>query len=317
MYQSGLFCVLFYEFYLCAEYIALKRFEQIGGKAVKISKALNNSCGVVLDDYEKEMILMGNGIGFGKSPGDSVDKTRIDKVFVLENEGAVSRFEQLLQRVPEAVITISETLIEEAQTMLSSALDESIHISLPDHMDGALTNIKNGICLRNSLLLEIKKFYPKEYALGCMGLELMEKQLSVSMPEDEAGFLAMHFINAQSRQDHVQARAVIGLVDEISQMIESEYKTEFSAIDRESLVYCRYMTHLKFFAQRILTKTCTPENVTKMLERSVRCYTKAYAVSVKVCDYIEKNYHYAVSDDEVTYLTIHLVQLFHGRSNEK
>lgn len=130
MYQSGLFCVLFYEFYLCAEYIALKRFEQIGGKAVKISKALNNSCVVVLDDYEKEMILMGNGIGFGKSPGDSVDKTRIDKVFVLENEGAVSRFEQLLQRVPEAVITISETLIEEAQTMLSSALDESIHIQM-------------------------------------------------------------------------------------------------------------------------------------------------------------------------------------------
>ena len=44
---------------------------------MKISRVLNNSCVIVLDDNEKELVLLGNGIGYAKRPLDSVTSRRL------------------------------------------------------------------------------------------------------------------------------------------------------------------------------------------------------------------------------------------------
>lgn len=280
---------------------------------MKISRVLNNSCVIVLDDNEKELVLLGNGIGYAKRPKDTVDKTKVEKVFVLQEGQHVERFAELLERVPDGIVDLAEELIEMAHDWLGTELDESIHISLPDHIAGAVDNYKNDVVLHNTLLLEIKKFYEKEYRIGEAGLNLIEERLGIRMAEDEAGFIAMHFVNAQSNSENDQTRAVITLVDEMDRIISQYFGKKMAALDKNSLIYCRYMTHLKFFAQRVLTKTYFEENDVKPLNLTLRKYKEEYACSKKVCGFIEKKYNYEVNEDEVLYLTVHLVQIMNRR----
>lgn len=279
-----------------------------------ISRVLNNSCVVILDDNQKEMILFGNGIGYSKKPKDTVDKSKIDKVFVMQDSNKLNHLAELLNRVPENIIDLSEDLIEYAHETLDAELDESIHISLPDHIVGAVDNYRNGIVLHNTLLLEIQKFYHKEYAVGIEGIRLIQQKLGVTMTDDEAGFIAMHFVNAQSTSENDPTRAIITLVDEMDKIISQYFGERIATIDKSSLIYCRYMTHLKFFAQRVLTKAYFENSNMKMLNTTLRKYTTEYACSKKVCEYIQDKYEYEVNEDEVLYLTVHLVQIMNRKS---
>ena len=86
-----------------------------------------------------------------------------------------------------------------------------------------------------------------------------------------------------------------------------------AALDKSSLVYCRYMTHLKFFAQRVLTKTYFEGNDVRTLDYTLKKYHEEYTCSREVCEYMEKKYGYAVNEEEVVYLTVHLVQIMHRK----
>lgn len=49
--------------------------------SMKIVKVINNNTVCVLDQKGKEQIMSGKGIGFGKKYGDTVDNTRIEKIY--------------------------------------------------------------------------------------------------------------------------------------------------------------------------------------------------------------------------------------------
>ena len=68
-------------------------------------------------------------------------------------------------------------------------LNQSIYVTLTDHISFAISRCKKGIHLENALLWEIKRFYPQEFELGRYAVELVKKRLDVEMPEDEAGLL--------------------------------------------------------------------------------------------------------------------------------
>ena len=72
---------------------------------------------------------------------------------------------------------------------------------MTDHISFAISRCKKGIHLENALLWEIKRFYPQEFELGRYAVELVKKRLNVEMPEDEAGFIALHLVNAEYGTD--------------------------------------------------------------------------------------------------------------------
>lgn len=54
-----------------------------------------------------------------------------------------------------------------------------------------------GIELPNALLWEIKNYYPEEYAVGIEALSIIVEKLNIVLSEDEAGFIAIHIVNAE------------------------------------------------------------------------------------------------------------------------
>lgn len=62
-----------------------------------VQKVLNNSLVLSTDDDNREVIVMGKGIGFNSRPGEEIAPEKIEKLFVTQTLGARSA---ILKRSP-------------------------------------------------------------------------------------------------------------------------------------------------------------------------------------------------------------------------
>ena len=168
---------------------------------MKIFKALNNNVAVVLDEDGQEKIVMGRGICFKKRAGDDLNPEAIDKTFFLSGTEAHNKFQVLIQDVPMEHIAIGEEIISEAKTRLGKKLNDMVYISLIDHVHTSIVRFLDGVTVKNVLLWDIRRFYKDEYQIGLWALNLVEEKCKVRLPEDEAGFIALHLANAQMDDD--------------------------------------------------------------------------------------------------------------------
>lgn len=51
--------------------------------------------------------------------------------------------------------------------------------------------------IKNALLWETQRFYNHEYLIGKEALSIIKNRLIIDLPEDEAGFIALHIVNAE------------------------------------------------------------------------------------------------------------------------
>ena len=59
---------------------------------MKIKRVLNNNVVVSLDEKGQEIIVMGCGIACQKKPNDIVNKSKVEKIFVLEDQMMIGKF---------------------------------------------------------------------------------------------------------------------------------------------------------------------------------------------------------------------------------
>lgn len=274
---------------------------------MRIIKVLNTNAVISQDFFGHKTLLLGNGIGFKRKPGDAIEKKQIDQSFVLTDPSQMNRFEQVISSIPSDYLLISEELIHYASEHFSMELNEGIHVSLVDHIYNAVCNYEDGVAIPNSILSDIARFYPQEYQVGMRALELLHQKSGYSLPPDEAGFIAMHFIAAQQKETNVNAKKMMMLLREINDMILQELRIE---VDETSLSYYRYMAHLKCFAQRIMLDFHYPDDDdSEILHSLLTKYAREHVCSKKVCAYIKEKYGYAAGVDEEIYLTVHLARL--------
>jgi beta-glucoside operon transcriptional antiterminator len=161
-----------------------------------IHKVFNNNVVSVLEN-DKEMVVMGRGLAFKKKPGDPVVKELIEKVFTLENKDVSDRFKVLLNETPLEYMDVSDEIIRYAKDRLGRKLNDSIYVSLTNHIHFAIQRHQKGNDIKNALLSEIKKSYADEFLVGMEALNIIERKLGIILPEDEAGFIALHVVNAE------------------------------------------------------------------------------------------------------------------------
>lgn len=143
-----------------------------------------------------ETVLMGRGLGFGRRAGDEHGRTRWK---------SGSRCTRISFRpVPAAdnkhsaaAFPVSERIINHAKIALGKELSDSIYVTLPDHISAAVNRYKEGIVLPNPLLWDIRQLYKDEFRVGLKANEIVCEETGVEFTEDEAAFIALHFVNAQ------------------------------------------------------------------------------------------------------------------------
>ena len=216
----------------------------LGKVIMVIQKVINNNIVSAYDEMGREVVVMGRGLGFGAKPGMTVDPSRTEKIFRIESSGVVQKFKELIADMPLEHAEISNDIIAYAESTLKLELNQSIYVTLTDHINFAIERYRKGIVFENALLWEIKRFYAQEYELGQYAVRLIGEKLKIFLPEDEAGFIALHFVNAEYGTNIQDAVRFPNLVRDILDIVISELKI---SLDEKSLHYERFVTHINFF----------------------------------------------------------------------
>ena len=268
-----------------------------------IEKLINNN---IISAYEKsgaEVIVMGRGIGFKKKQGEVVPADQISKIFRIKSRTLTEQFKELLANMPLERVRISDEIISHAKDHLKLKLNQSIYVTLTDHINFAIERVSQGIEPQNALLWEIKRFYPQEFQLGIYALELIQDRLGILLPEDEAGFIALHFVNAEYGTD---IRDAVKFPDQMQAIVDIVERDLGILLDESSLHYERFMTHIKFLIQRIYRKELLSSEDRELSLMMQRKYPREYQCSVKVAEYIMQATGCRLSEEEIMYLSVHI-----------
>lgn len=268
-----------------------------------IEKVINNN---IISAYEKsgaEVIVMGRGIGFKKKQGEVVPANQISKIFRIKSRTLAEQFKELLANMPLERVRISDEIISHAKDHLKLKLNQSIYVTLTDHINFAIERVSQGIEPQNALLWEIKRFYPQEFQLGIYALELIQDRLDILLPEDEAGFIALHFVNAEYGTD---IRDAVKFPDQMQAIVDIVERDLGILLDESSLHYERFMTHIKFLIQRIYRKELLSSEDRELSLLMQRKYPREYQCSVKVAEYIMQATGSRLSEEEIMYLSVHI-----------
>ena len=268
-----------------------------------IEKVINNN---IISAYEKsgaEVIVMGRGIGFKKKQGEMVPADQISKIFRIKSRTLTEQFKELLANMPLERVRISDEIISHAKDHLKLKLNQSIYVTLTDHINFAIERVSQGIEPQNALLWEIKRFYPQEFQLGIYALELIHDRLGILLPEDEAGFIALHFVNAEYGTD---IRDAVKFPDQMQAIVDIVEHDLGILLDESSLHYERFMTHIKFLIQRIYRKELLSSEDRELSLLMQRKYPREYQCSVKVAEYIMQATGSRLSEEEIMYLSVHI-----------
>lgn len=267
-----------------------------------IEKIFNNNAIVAKDSDNRELVVMGRGIGFKKSVGEKVDETLIEKTFILKQKDASEKFKLLLEDVPTEYVSICYDIIEYAKNMLNTKLNDYIYVTLIDHIYNAIKMFDEGLENPNPLIWEIKKFYPKEFQIGLKALEFIEDELNKKLPDDEAGNIALHLINAQINSSFNKVENVAEQTKKIHDILNIVMYTYGITLDEKSISYERFITHLRFFFQRLNKKEQLKEVDDYLFKKVKTKYKKAYDCMLKIEKYLETE----LSNEEKLYLTLHI-----------
>ena len=268
-----------------------------------IEKVINNN---IISAYEKsgaEVIVMGRGIGFKKKQGEVVPADQISKIFRIKSRTLAEQFKELLANMPLERVRISDEIISHAKDHLKLKLNQSIYVTLTDHINFAIERVSQGIEPQNALLWEIKRFYPQEFQLGIYALELIQDRLDILLPEDEAGFIALHFVNTEYGTD---IRDAVKFPDQMQAIVDIVERDLGMLLDESSLHYERFMTHIKFLIQRIYRKELLSSEDRELSLLMQRKYPREYQCSLKVAEYIMQATGSRLSEEEIMYLSVHI-----------
>lgn len=271
-----------------------------------IYKILNNNLILSRDEQGHEVIVKGCGIAFQKKKGQQVDESLIEKIFTAETAQISKEIQGYLTAIPEKYLDFVEDYVNEVKEKEGLKLNDSIYFSLSDHIMGAISRLEQGIRIQNMLLFDIKQLYHKEYDIGTELLKRVNETFHVNLSVDEAGFFALHFVNAQdgSRTDSYQISIIVHQILDVVQKYYGDMKFQ-----EENLYYQRFLTHLKYFAQRFLHKELHYDENGELFQIVKEQYKEAYGCVKMIYLMMEEEYQYQMTEDEMLYLTIHIQKI--------
>jgi beta-glucoside operon transcriptional antiterminator len=272
---------------------------------VTVKKILNNNVAIVLNDGQ-ECVVTGRGIAFDKRQGDEIADEKIEKIFFLRENGEAERLSKIIEDIPPDHFRVCEEIIIAAKKDLPG-LNDSIYLSLIDHISFAIERHKANLDLVSSLKWEMKRFYPDEFRIGLTALDIIEKRFGLRLPDDEAAFIAFHLANAGASASvdlEESLRLVQGILDIIKKCFPIVY-------DEESAAYGRLLIHLKYFSRRIFHEDVSrlKQISSGLLYRIKAEFPSEGGCVENIAAYVKDRYQYEVSDDEKSYLIIHIHSL--------
>ncbi|WP_336147977.1 BglG family transcription antiterminator, partial [Klebsiella pneumoniae] len=219
-------------------------------------------------------------------------------------EGSVSdRFKVLLNEVPVEIIQLTDDIVTLARNSLGYPLSDTLYVSLADHLNFALKRYSEGLEIQNPLEWEVRHLYRKEYLVGRQALALIASRTGQLLPDAEACSITLHIVNASMNVPNGQVMEMTRLIFQIQNIVKYWFAI---SIDEQSLNYQRFVTHLKFFAQRVMAGEILNNDDAELFAQMPKRYEKTLECVQAISEFVAKNYNHSMSSSEKLYLTVHI-----------
>ncbi len=274
----------------------------------KVKKIFNTNVVLINDEKGLEKIFVGRGISFGKKKGDVISASRAEKIFIIDSPEVKERFIQLTQEVPLNHLELVTKIVKEAEKELNCTFDDALYLGLADHISYAVNRYRKGEIITNALLFEIQKFYPKEYAAALNSLKIIFYEEQIQLSKDEAGFIALHFVNGEQNNSQNKSDAImtVDILNKVSLIVEDCFGIQ---LEEKSFNYIRFITHLKFFIQRVSNDQIGENILPDLFQQVVESYPKAAKCADVIIEYLKEKLQCAIYPEERVYLILHLQRL--------
>ncbi|MBM1153800.1 PRD domain-containing protein [Enterococcus durans] len=270
---------------------------------MKIKKFLNNNV-VLLKKGSNEIIGFSTGISFKKKTGDDVEESDFEKIFVLDTHAMLEHFSYQLSKCDPKYVKLVTQIVEYAKQNYHLRVNDYIYLTLLDHIDFTVRRLKENMVFKSPLQYEVRRFYPDEYAIGVYAVQLLERELDLEIPTEEAISIALHFVNIQStKRDMTVTNKITKFIEDVLTIVRYEYTQSF---DENSFHFSRFVTHLHYFAQNVINHTMPSYEQTDLFEQVEKMYLKAFHCVGKIKIYIKNTYNITISENEEIYLTLHI-----------
>ena len=283
---------------------------------MKIKKPLGNNAVLVEGENGIEQIAMGNGIGFKKREGDTVDPDKIQTVYVIQDNSVQTDVRKVIQSIQPDNLILASKMIKAGEEALGYKCNDSILLALADHLEFAITRARNKAFFCTPLEWDIKMIYPKEYAFSMKALEMIEEETHVHIPEGEASFIALHFINSQENEsnrltDMTETILYTGIVQNILDIAKYHYGFK---LDQNSFDFSRFVIHVRYFVRRQL-KAIPDKNGSVFADVIAERCPFDYMCAKKIEKFLHITYNWEIEPGELAYLTLHLNRVASGSNH--
>lgn len=272
-----------------------------------IKKVLNSSVVLVRDEKGKEFILLGKGIGYGKKAGETIQPSTDNQMFVPVGDQNTMQYLNVLETIPLPVLQVTKQIIVHAEKLMQTTFSNNLYFVLADHLQFAIERMKQNMIITNRVYWEIKTYYPQEFRAGTIALSLIEEDLGIRLPDEEAANIAFHLANTRSDSDggydSIKYAKVMAEINNI--VIFGINRT----LDKQSIHYIRFVTHIKFFVERYFTGKLLSGEDDSLYQRMKLMNPKEFSIALHVKEFLENKYHILLPDEEISYLTVHIVRV--------
>jgi transcriptional antiterminator len=275
------------------------------GRTFSVQKVLNNNVLIAINQEEKEVVLIGKGVGFGKKAGSELEDGEFEKLFILQDEKEQTSYMQMLDHIDEELVAVMNDVIYMIAEQMGQPLNEHIHIGLTDHLAFAMKRLEQGLDIKNPFAVETKFIYPKEYKVANEAVTLLNNRLGIQLPEGEVGFIALHIHSACINQPVGELSQYTRLIAMMFKVIEDSLAI---TVDRESIHYIRLVRHIRFTIDRVKQgeQVREPEKILNLLKTE---YPLCYNTAWKLVKILQQTLRRPVQEAEAVYLTLHLYRL--------
>lgn len=268
----------------------------------EVEKVLNNNTLLAIENGQ-EVIFLGKGIGFKRKAGEFFSPDdQCQKYALVKNENSKRNMSRDLLDIDPIYIEMASEIIRLAKEQFEH-VDEKILLPLVDHIEFAISRLKNNMKISNPFTKDIELLFPEEYKIALKGKAIIEDYTKHEIPEDEVGYITLHVHSAISTSGTTDSIQVMEIIRENIDQLRHDLKI---TIDENSIAYTRLMNHLKYLLLRLDTE--------EKLQMDISEFTKtkfpfAYEQAEKMCDQLAKILNKNIPDTEIGYLALHLERI--------
>lgn len=266
----------------------------------RVKKVLNhNSIIAIYSENNKEYLILGKGIGFGRKVSERIEAGPDDAIYSLQKSTERGDAGELIKSLSPECLEIANEILNKAEEVFGK-IDRSILFPMADHIEYAVKRIKNREQISNPLTEDIRVLFYMEYKVAQSIAPILYEKMGIQIEDDEIGYVALHIHSAIQDEKVSQAMQMANSVRECISLVEKETGKK---IDIMSLSYNRLMNHIRYMVARAISGEKLKVNMNDYM--GVK-FPEAFQIAKTICDHVGKNLRCQLNEVEVGYLAMHI-----------